>query len=84
MPLEYARTQLVPNPGGRVDLRPWRERGVDGEAVGEIWFARAGAARPRADLLLKILFTSEPLSIQVHPDNAFAQSNIFYGNLELL
>lgn len=74
MPLEYARTQLVPKPWGRVDLRPWRERGVGGESVGEIWFERAGAARPRPDLLLKILFTSEPLSIQVHPDNAFAQS----------
>jgi mannose-6-phosphate isomerase len=25
-------------------------------------------------LLLKLLFTTEPLSIQVHPDDAFAQS----------
>ena len=33
-------------------------------------------ARPPRDpsLLLKLLFTSQPLSIQVHPDDAFAQS----------
>jgi mannose-6-phosphate isomerase len=29
---------------------------------------------PETALLLKLLFTSEPLSIQVHPDDAFARS----------
>jgi mannose-6-phosphate isomerase len=39
--------------------------------IGEIWFeAPAGAD---ADLLVKFLFTSERLSIQVHPDDAAAQ-----------
>lgn len=40
------------------------------EPVGEIWFADDGAP----DLLVKCLFTSEKLSIQVHPDDALAQA----------
>jgi mannose-6-phosphate isomerase len=40
------------------------------EPVGEIWFE--GAAD--AELLVKYLFTSERLSIQVHPDDAAAQA----------
>ena len=38
--------------------------------VGEIWFADDAAP----DLLVKYLFTSEKLSIQVHPDDALARA----------
>ena len=41
------------------------------EPVGEIWFA--DDADP--DLLVKYLFTSEKLSIQVHPDDALARAS---------
>ncbi|MGI8931568.1 MAG: type I phosphomannose isomerase catalytic subunit [Sphingomicrobium sp.] len=56
--------------------KPW---GVDrlpagfadnaGRRIGEIWFDRPGGSLP---LLVKWLFTSERLSIQVHPDDAQA------------
>ena len=41
------------------------------EPVGEIWFADDAAP----DLLVKYLFTSEKLSIQVHPDDALARAS---------
>jgi mannose-6-phosphate isomerase len=43
-----------------------------GDPVGEIWFEQAGPAEP--ELLVKYLFTSERLSIQVHPDDASARA----------
>ena len=43
--------------------------GVGAEPIGEIWFE--GAAD--AELLVKYLFTSERLSIQVHPDDEAAR-----------
>ncbi len=70
MPIERAQTQVIPKPWGRTDLRPWHVGAADGPAVGEIAFTRNGLAEPH--LLLKLLFTSAPLSIQVHPDDAFA------------
>ena len=43
-----------------------------------MWFERpgpaSGLASPETALLLKLLFTTEPLSIQVHPDDGFARS----------
>ena len=48
--------------------------GHDGSAIGELWFERSTAGAPDPALLLKLLFTEVPLSIQVHPDDAFAQS----------
>lgn len=41
------------------------------EPIGEIWFADDAAP----DLLVKCLFTSEKLSIQVHPDDAQARAS---------
>ena len=49
-------------------------RAIDGSAIGEIWYERPGRAATDPSLLLKLLFTSQPLSIQVHPDDAFAHS----------
>jgi mannose-6-phosphate isomerase len=42
------------------------------EPIGEIWFDPPSGAT--AELLVKYLFTSERLSIQVHPDDAAAQA----------
>ena len=68
----------VEKPWGRRDLWPAFE-GVPegGDPVGEIWFEVPGQkdgdpAGPA--LLIKYLFTSDKLSIQVHPDDAKAQA----------
>ena len=42
-------------------------------SIGEIWYERPGKPVSSSSLLLKLLFTSEPLSIRVHPDDAYAQ-----------
>lgn len=42
--------------------------------IGEIWYERTDSAAIAPALLLKLLFTNQPLSIQVHPDDAYAQS----------
>ncbi len=57
---------------GRRDLPAMYGDAADrSEPVGEIWFADDAAP----DLLVKCLFTSEKLSIQVHPDDAQAQAS---------
>src|SRR3546814_14185834 len=43
-----------------------------GEPVGEIWFQMPDGSEP--ELLVKYLFTSENLSIQVHPDDEGAKA----------
>jgi mannose-6-phosphate isomerase len=73
MTLELASERIVRKPWGRTDLRPWSEHGHDGSPIGEIWFQRADAKAPEPALLLKLLFTDEALSIQVHPDDSFAR-----------
>ena len=72
--IEHAHTHTVSKPWGIVDPRPWSSGVRDGKAIGEIWYKRPGGNVPDAALLLKLLFTSQPLSIQVHPDDAFARS----------
>jgi mannose-6-phosphate isomerase len=49
---------------GALDLAPWYPD--PGKKIGEVWF--------EADLplLVKFVFTSDRLSVQVHPDDAFA------------
>ncbi len=74
MAIERARAQALPRPWGVVDLAPWSSAGHDGVPIGEIWYERTARGPPDPSLLLKLLFTSEPLSIQVHPDDAYAQS----------
>jgi mannose-6-phosphate isomerase len=74
MAIEHASVQAVRKPWGVADLNPWsRIDGSDG-TIGELWFQRVDKNAPCSALLLKLLFTSEPLSIQVHPDDAFARS----------
>src|SRR5258705_13081748 len=59
---------------GVVDLGPWSLAARDAAPIGEIWYDRPDKLSPTPSLLLKLLFTSKPLSIQVHPDDAYARS----------
>jgi len=74
MAIEHATVQVVRKPWGVANLQPWS--GIDGSAdpIGELWFQRTSRSAPIPALLLKLLFTSEPLSIQVHPNDEFARS----------
>lgn len=64
-------TRIVEKPWGRTDI-PAAFGDFGGARIGEIWFEHpAGDAAP---LMVKYLFTSERLSIQVHPDDAAAQA----------
>lgn len=74
---EAAVTQLVPRrvekPWGRRDLgAPFGPVGENEAPLGEIWFERPDGGQP--ELLIKYLFTSEDLSVQVHPDDATARA----------
>lgn len=62
----------------RIVDKPWGKRGIDrrfnvdpARQVGEIWF-EPPAGHP-LDVMAKYLFTTERLSIQVHPDDAMAR-----------
>lgn len=62
------RPKLVEKPWGRTQLPPmFGDTG--GRRIGEIWFT----GPPGLPLLVKYLFTSERLSIQVHPDDRQAR-----------
>jgi mannose-6-phosphate isomerase len=74
MALEHTVTRNVPKPWGSRDLLPWSAQHVLGDAIGEVWFERAEIKARNGELLLKILFTTQPLSIQVHPDDVLAHS----------
>jgi mannose-6-phosphate isomerase len=74
MTIEWACATPVSKPWGKTDLRPWSRLGGSGELIGEIRFERSGRDAPRPALLLKLLFTAEALSIQVHPDDERAHA----------
>jgi mannose-6-phosphate isomerase len=66
-------TKRVEKPWGRHSLWPgFLDPAPGGDPVGEVWFQTPHAAEP--DLLIKYLFTSQKLSVQVHPDDAAAQA----------
>src|SRR5688572_27542857 len=62
------RTELIEKPWGRTDTPPMFPN-PDGRKIGEVWFT----SETDEPLLLKWLFTSERLSVQVHPNEAQAQ-----------
>jgi mannose-6-phosphate isomerase len=64
-------TISVEKPWGRVELWPGFDN-PSGAKVGEIWFEAPAGTNP--DLMVKYLFTSEKLSIQVHEDDATARA----------
>jgi mannose-6-phosphate isomerase len=74
MTIEHARALALPKPWGVVDLRPWSNASHDGDTIGEIWYERSGSVVDNSSLLLKLLLTNQPLSIQVHPNDTYAQS----------
>lgn len=73
MPAVQLERRLVPKIWGRKDVPqhfgPWTQ---DGELLGEVWFPDPSG--DDAELLIKYLFTSEKLSIQVHPDDEAARA----------
>lgn len=59
--------KFLEKPWGTTDLSPWYPLVKD--KIGEVWF------ETHLPILVKFLFTTERLSIQVHPDDAFAIAN---------
>lgn len=70
MPLRKLAPHILEKDWGATTTSPWLEN-KEGRNVGEIWFAD----RSVSPLLVKFLFTSDRLSIQVHPDDAYAQAH---------
>ena len=54
--------RFVPKVWGSKRLGPWFPDSA--EKIGEVWFE----SDPKPPLLIKFLFTTEPLSVQVHPE----------------
>lgn len=72
-------TRQVEKPWGRAVLpAPFRNPGH--EKIGEIWFE--AATGPALPLMVKYLFTSEKLSIQVHPSDVEARAMGLAGGKE--
>jgi mannose-6-phosphate isomerase len=72
MPATRLATQFVEKPWGRHHLWPgFADPAPGSDPVGEVWFQAKGDTQ--SELLVKYLFTSERLSVQVHPDDAAAQ-----------
>jgi mannose-6-phosphate isomerase len=74
MTIEFARVQVMQRPWGVNEPGAWLKTSQRDAPIGEIWFERPGIPSAEPSLLLKLLFTSQPLSIQVHPDDAYAKS----------
>ena len=74
MTIDRASVRTTPKPWGRLDLGPWASKNHQDSPVGEISFDSGEAGERDRLLLLKLLFTGETLSIQVHPDDAAAKS----------
>lgn len=65
------QTLVVEKPWGRTDI-PSDFGDFGDRRIGEIWFAHPDG--DDAQIMVKFLFTSERLSIQVHPDDVAAQA----------
>lgn len=60
---------------GTRDLGRWYpDRGLESEPIGEAWLSPPGCP-----VLIKLLFPSQPVSIQVHPDDAYAAAHGLAG-----
>ena len=77
MPATRLTTKRVEKPWGRTDLWPgFDDVAAGGKPVGEVWFEVPGkkdGTPGGPELLIKYLFTSDKLSVQVHPTDAQAQ-----------
>lgn len=74
MPARELAAHKVERIWGRHDL-PAVFGAASDTPIGEVWFAEESGAEP--ELLVKYLFTSERLSVQVHPDDEAARSRGF-------
>ncbi len=68
MPLRKLRPAFHKRIWGSTRLQPWFPDPA--EKTGEVWFET-----PEIPLLVKFIFTSENLSVQVHPDDAYARKH---------
>jgi mannose-6-phosphate isomerase len=69
---------FVEKPWGRHDLPDWAAVPADlKDPIGELWFTPPDGAH--LPLLVKYLFTSERLSVQVHPDDVQARARGLAG-----
>lgn len=73
-PVQRAQGRPVHKPWGSKNLGQWSSLAVGELPIGEVWFDVPTSAPQQPSLLLKLLFTEQRLSVQVHPDNAFAHS----------
>lgn len=74
MAIETARVRSVEKPWGVSELGLWGQHDATGRRVGELHFERRSATTNSADLLVKVLLTASDLSVQVHPDDAYAEA----------
>ena len=74
MTIAKVQQTLKAKPWGVVDLTPWANASNASDRIGEIWYEPPSHVTKPSALQLKLLFTSRPLSIQVHPDDALAKS----------
>jgi mannose-6-phosphate isomerase len=70
MALRKLAPQVLEKDWGATTTSPWLEN-KEGRKIGEIWFAD----RSVLPVLVKFLFTSDRLSVQVHPDDVYAQAH---------
>lgn len=73
-PPQRARIGIIPKPWGSRNLLPWSDIASQDEPVGELWFEPTDRGGAAPALLFKLLFTEQRLSVQVHPNDAFARS----------
>lgn len=65
--------RAIEKPWGQTSLpEPFSHLTQGGKRIGEVWFEPDDDSQP--ELMIKYLFTSERLSIQVHPDDHAAQA----------
>jgi mannose-6-phosphate isomerase len=84
MPLELLTPRFLEKIWGSEHLQPWFPNTAvkTGAKIGEVWFEGPGPLE--LPLLVKFLFTSAKLSVQVHPDDAYAaQHHASRGKTEM-
>ncbi len=77
MTIELASRRAMHRPWGVTEASDWLAAATSEPGagpIGEIWYDRPGTPASTPALLLKVLLTSAPLSIQVHPDDEHARS----------
>lgn len=74
MTIEKASRLDIEKPWGSINVGPWALHGAGHGIVGETWFERPAVLGAGPELLVKLLYTSQRLSIQVHPDDAAARA----------